>query len=275
MQPWPATSDEYLVVRTLIVLLAAWTMGFAGEKEKADPYEAARTVMAKAIERQREAARRQARVPEAADNGFVLNKEGFFLADWPKPRVTGSPAGAGRAEPMARPVSGQPSARALGAGCGAIPSLRLDSYIEQAAKREGMAPDLLRAVIHQESAFDPCAVSSKGAQGLMQLMPETAADLGVRNPFDPLENINGGARYLGQLLGRYGGDLALALGAYNAGPTRVDRHQGLPPIPETLNYVSSILETLGGPSATDDRPSPAGITLPELANPAAWDAFAR
>jgi soluble lytic murein transglycosylase-like protein len=78
----------------------------------------------------------------------------------------------------------------------------------------------------------------------MQLMPATAAELGVRDPFNAEENIDGGARYLGQLLLRYAGDIALALGAYNAGPSRVDQYDGLPPIPETLNYVSDIMDAL-------------------------------
>jgi soluble lytic murein transglycosylase-like protein len=112
------------------------------------------------------------------------------------------------------------------------------------ARREGFTPDLLRAVIDRESGFRPCAVSAKGALGLMQLMPETAAELGVADPFDPQENIAGGARFLSQLLEKYKGDITLALGAYNAGPARVDGYQGLPPIPETLNYVADILKKL-------------------------------
>jgi len=134
------------------------------------------------------------------------------------------------------------------AGCERIPRAQLDAYIEQIAKREGFTPDLLRAVIQKESAYQPCAVSAKGAQGLMQLMPETAAILGVSNPLDPKENIDAGARYLKDLIDRYDGDLSLALAAYNAGPGRVDQYKGLPPIPETMDYVSDILASLGPPA---------------------------
>ena len=130
------------------------------------------------------------------------------------------------------------------AGCERIPPARLDAYIEQIAARDGFTPDLLRAVIQKESAYAPCAVSSHGAQGLMQLMPATAAILGVSDPFDPKENISAGARYLKELLGRYDGDLSRALAAYNAGPGRVDQYDGLPPIPETMDYVSDILSSL-------------------------------
>ncbi len=131
-----------------------------------------------------------------------------------------------------------------GGDCLPIPPHELKDYIEEVARREGVTPELLRAIIDRESGFRPCAVSRKGAQGLMQLMPETAAELGVNDPFDPKENIAAGARFLSQLLERYQGDITLALGAYNAGPARVDRFQGLPPIPETLNYVADILERL-------------------------------
>jgi len=102
----------------------------------------------------------------------------------------------------------------------------------------------LRAVIAKESSFRPCAVSSAGAMGLMQLMPGTASDLNVANPFDPEENVFAGSRFLRYLLNRYNGDTALALGAYNAGPTRVDRNKKVPDIPETQAYVSGILGML-------------------------------
>ncbi len=130
-------------------------------------------------------------------------------------------------------------------GCERLSQLEIGPLIDSAARKEDLSADLLQAVIRQESAFQPCAVSSKGALGLMQLMPGTADDLGVHNPFDPIENVNGGARLLRQLMDRYGGDLNRVLGAYNAGPARVDAADGVPRIPETLNYVQTILGNLG------------------------------
>jgi soluble lytic murein transglycosylase-like protein len=125
-----------------------------------------------------------------------------------------------------------------------VPKTDLDLMIKEAARRESLTPDLLRAVIRKESAFQPCAVSEKGALGLMQLMPATAARFGVDDPFDPRQNIDAGTKFLGELLKRYGNDLSLALSAYNAGPARVDAKGGIPSIPETVAYVSGILDTL-------------------------------
>jgi soluble lytic murein transglycosylase-like protein len=99
-------------------------------------------------------------------------------------------------------------------------------------------------VIQQESGARPCAVSSKGALGLMQLMPATSDQFGVNDPFDAEQNINAGARLLRQLLTRYSGDVSKTLAAYNAGPGRVDQTDGIPSIPETVHYVSSILSSL-------------------------------
>ena len=101
--------------------------------------------------------------------------------------------------------------------------------------------DLVNAVIDRESGARPCAVSVKGAQGLMQLMPAVASELGVKDAFDPKQNVDGGTKLLKQLLTKYNGDVGLALGAYNAGSARVDREGGIPKIPETINYVSDIL----------------------------------
>src|SRR5689334_59231 len=106
--------------------------------------------------------------------------------------------------------------------CDTLSEAAVQPMILDAARVHEIQPNLLRAVIEQESGYRPCAVSRKGAQGLMQLMPSTAEDLGVRNPFDPKSNIAGGAKFLKMLLEKYQGDLARALGAYNAGPTTVD-----------------------------------------------------
>lgn len=130
------------------------------------------------------------------------------------------------------------------ADCARLPFEQIQNYVDEAAGREGLQPDLVQAVIGQESGFYPCAVSSRGAQGLMQLMPATSRDLGVQDPFDPRQSIDAGTRFLAQLLSRYSGNLPLALGAYNAGPSVVDQHDGVPPIPETQDYVRSILEKL-------------------------------
>lgn len=111
-----------------------------------------------------------------------------------------------------------------------------------AARRHGLDPGLVMAVAAVESGFRPGAVSPKGAQGLMQLMPRTAESLGVEDAFDPAQNLDGGARHLGQLLTLYGGDLARALAAYNAGEGAVDRHGGVPPYRETRAYVKKVLE---------------------------------
>jgi soluble lytic murein transglycosylase-like protein len=110
-----------------------------------------------------------------------------------------------------------------------------------AAKRHGLDPELVMAVVAVESAFRAEAVSPKGAQGLMQLMPGTAADLGVKDAFDPAQNLDGGSRYLGALLNLYGGDIAKALAAYNAGAGTVKRHGGVPPYRETRTYIQRVL----------------------------------
>ena len=121
--------------------------------------------------------------------------------------------------------------------------------IAEAAARYAVPERLIWAVIRVESGFDPRAVSSSGARGLMQLMPETAAILGVRDPFNPRENIHAGARHLRGLMERFRYDLPLALAAYNAGERPVTSYRGIPPYPETREYVARVLRYYGAPPA--------------------------
>jgi Rod binding domain-containing protein len=123
----------------------------------------------------------------------------------------------------------------------------IDPLIERVALRHGLHPGLLRAVIDCESSGNPLAVSPRGAKGLMQLADSTAQMLGVRDVWDPEENVEGGARYLKSLLDRFDHKLDWALAAYNAGPTAVVRHQGVPPFDETERYVRKVLDLFGGP----------------------------
>jgi soluble lytic murein transglycosylase-like protein len=116
-----------------------------------------------------------------------------------------------------------------------------DSVIEQAAERYGVDPAVLHGLIQQESGFDPGAQSSAGASGLTQLMPGTASSMGVSNPLNPTESIEGGARYLSQLMSQFGGNTEDALAAYNAGPGAVQQYGGIPPYAETQSYVSKVL----------------------------------
>ncbi len=201
-----------------------WIFGAAAES----PQEAARKAMEVSIARQRQAvAAMQVSIEkqragaalaraETADAAAEAAPAPFFTLSWP----------------------------ALGAACDPLPDAELNPLIQQAAQREGLDANLLRAVAQQESAFRSCAVSPKGAMGLMQLMPATAQELGVRDPFDPAESLLSGARLLKELLARFGGDTALALGAYNAGPGRVEESGGVPQIPETIRYVQQILSRL-------------------------------
>jgi len=204
--------------------LGLWLVGAATAES---PQEAAGKAMASSLARQAVAvtamrmsiARQRAAVtmapPETRNPGAA--DDSFFTLSWP----------------------------ALGPACDPLPEEKLQPLIQQAAQKEGLEEDLLRAVADQESGFRPCAVSPKGAMGLMQLMPATAQELGVLDPFDPQESLFSGAHFLKQLLTRFGGNTALALGAYNAGAGRVEEAGGVPDIPETRAYVDAILQKLG------------------------------
>ncbi len=122
----------------------------------------------------------------------------------------------------------------------------IHATVDEKARLHNIDPQLVEAVIRAESNWNPYAVSPKGALGLMQLMPSTAALLGVANPFDPEENIDGGVRYLKHMLERFNGDLTLALAAYNAGPKMVEKNGMVPSIPETVAYVKRVLEYYKG-----------------------------
>jgi soluble lytic murein transglycosylase-like protein len=209
-----------------LTFLAAIASGAAADKPlPADSKEA----MAASVARQRQAV--EAMQSALASQRLSISKQvgqaqpgSFFLLGPPSP-----------------PAS--ETAPSSGMDCAPLPGTEIDALVESAAKREDLQPSLLRGIVKQESAFRPCAVSSKGAMGLMQLMPATAAQLGVKDPFNPKENVDAGARLFKQLLTGFG-DLTLALGAYNAGPSRVNEANGLPDIPETVNYVRSILSVL-------------------------------
>ncbi len=119
---------------------------------------------------------------------------------------------------------------------------KYDDIISKASRQYGVAFPLLKAIIKAESGFDPRAVSKKGAKGLMQIMPENFKPLGIKDPFDPSQNIHAGAQYFKQMYDRFNGKIALSLAAYNAGPAAVDRYKTIPPYEETEEYVRRVLK---------------------------------
>jgi soluble lytic murein transglycosylase-like protein len=212
-------------------ILAILAVAGAARGEERRPQETARAAQEAAVRKQRAAIEALASGPVATS--LVKQKESI--------RKQAESAGSFRAaEPVALPAD---------LDCEPMPQRELATLIQETARTEGLTPDLLRLVIAKESAARPCAVSSKGAMGLMQLMPDTARELGVSDPFNPSQNVAAGSRLLRRLLDRYGDDLALALGAYNAGPRNVDRRQGLPPFVETVDYVTDIMGNLGDQSS--------------------------
>ncbi|MBS1859673.1 MAG: lytic transglycosylase domain-containing protein [Acidobacteria bacterium] len=149
------------------------------------------------------------------------------------------------------------------ADCDPLPPAEMEPIVDAASQKNQLQTSLLRSVIEQESGGRPCAVSPKGAQGLMQLMPETVDTFQVADPFDPRQNVEAGAKYLKQLLDKYKGDLSLALAAYNAGPKTVDQANGVPDIPETRNYVASITKKVQPDTVPAGKPKSAPPAPPD------------
>ena len=150
--------------------------------------------------------------------------------------------------------------------CPALESGDVEALIAASAKKESLKPELVRAVMRQESNFKPCAVSVKGAQGLMQLMPATATQFHVTDPFDPDQNVTAGAAFLKQLLKKYNGDLRLALVAYNAGATRADQLDPSQYPPETQGYLANIFAELGNPETPPSEVSAQASETPAPQN---------
>lgn len=150
------------------------------------------------------------------------------------------------------------------------PASGIDEAVEQIAARHDVPPELIHSVIKVESNYNPHAISSKGAQGLMQLIPSTARRFGVADAFNPLDNIQGGARYLRYLLDLYNWDLQLALAAYNAGEAAVAKFGGVPPYTETRNYIVSVGKQLEkAAAARKPRPAPAPVKAASPRDPSA------
>jgi soluble lytic murein transglycosylase-like protein len=201
------------------ILASAAIWGVLWSQTSPNSPQPTRSAMAASLERQRVSVQRQV---ISVTGRAAPPAESFFTVAWMEPAV----------------------ARFVPPPCDPLATQEVDQLIEQNSEEEGVKPDLIRAVINQESGNRPCAVSSKGAQGLMQLMPATAAQFGAGDPFDPKQNVEAGTKLLKQLLGKYNENIELALAAYNAGSSRVDSVGGVPPLPETLNYVDQIMAKL-------------------------------
>jgi soluble lytic murein transglycosylase-like protein len=189
---------------------------------------------------------RQRRIPGIANIAVPVSQPTETVAETAPAEVRGPTRSIHTAAVQKNP-QGRLSSRPVlqGSPPGNSAGFPAERSIQQAAAKYNLSPDLIRSVIRAESNFQTDAVSSAGAKGLMQLMPETAKELGVTNPFDIQQNIDGGSRYLRQMLDRFGGNLKLALAAYNAGPGAVEQYHGNVPYTETRQYVKRVLRFAG------------------------------
>ena len=230
------------------VLLPLWLtiMLFAGppqEKAAASPVPApipfaqdqVKTRMQTSLDKQRASVRKQ--VSDYISIGESQPSDSFLLP-WPKP-----PAPATNMS-FIQPISLAVEPPPPWASCEPLPEPELQWIVQQASERQKISPKLIRAMITQESGGRACAVSTAGAQGLMQLMPEVQRELSVDDPFDARQSVEAGAKLLRSLIDRYAGNVPKALAAYNAGPGAVDRAGGIPPIRETTNYVKKIVQRI-------------------------------
>jgi len=243
----------------LLVCADAWAQ---------DP-DAVRAAMQSSIEKQKESVRRQGvTAPPVVAPANPASGAGLPASDAPAtapPTTPASPASSSFfTVDWPAPADFAAALTAAPPDCGPLPSKDVDALVDHAAKQEGVEARLIHAVMEQESGFKPCAMSDKGAQGLMQLMPATASDLHVSDAFDPSQNVSAGAKLLRMLLDKYKGDTRLALSAYNAGGGRVDQTGSVPDIQETQDYVASIMNRL-----SKDASTTAPISDPTAARPIA------
>jgi soluble lytic murein transglycosylase-like protein len=220
-----------------------------GSLPKSSPADRIRQRMEAAAERQKKSVASMKEAPfrtkNAAGRTQLASAETFFSL------------------PTLAPVAGAPAVVA----CDPLPPAEVDSLVHTASASTSVDPRLITAVMKEESDYRPCAVSPKGAEGLMQLLPETAAELGVVDPFGPKENVLAGAKLLRQLMDHYNGDLALVLSAYNAGSGTVDSTMSVPHFVETQNYVRDILSRLSPVGISPIGISPTKLGTDLLSSP--------
>ena len=203
-------------------------------------------------------------VPARAQLKTVADERGRPVYIYEGPAVGSVTASSAKANPAVTSPASQATPLASGpasTGRRTTPE-ELDQLVQKTAEKHRVDPRLVRAVIATESNWNATALSRKGAQGLMQLIPGTAQQLGVADAFDPAQNVDGGVRYLSMMLNRYDGDVHKALAAYNAGPGAVDRSGGVPRIQETRNYVQKVTSAYLGGTGLQPRAIATATAIP-------------